>query len=254
MNTAIHKTLWLLLLAAAFVSCAKDDGGIDSEINPVPDPAKELSGELLLVEEKVNGQTWFTFEYDEQNQVVLQHITTDGADLYHLFTYDDHGRLITVERKDQTVFLNESYTYEGTDDKPVGGIWTLHSENSDDEVVPIHYTYGENTVTETALYEDLTQTFTYTFDNKGNQLTANLNGVLQEYADHDDKKNCYTHYPWAWKIHYVNNARSVKIGSMIDQIWEFTYNEADYPETAKVYDRGSDEVIEFHEYFYKQAN
>ena len=253
MNTAIHKTLWLLLIGATFISCAKNDTG-EEDISPVPGSGNELSGELLLIEEKVNGQTLFKFEYDERNRVVLQRITTAGSDIVHSFTYDDRDRLIAVDRKDDVVFLNESYTYEDNEDRPVGGVWTFHSKNGDDNVVPVQYAYAENTVTETVLHQDAVQTFTYTFNSKGNQLTANFDGALQEYNDYDDKKSCYTHYPWAWKIHYVNNARSVKIAGLIDQIWEFTYNEAGYPQTARVYNRGADEVVETHEYFYERAN
>ena len=250
MKTTVHKPLWLLIIAAMFISCAKNDGDI---IDPETSPDEELSGELLLIEEKVNGHTLFDFEYDNRNRVVLQRITTEGSGTVHSFTYDDRDRLIAVERKDDRLFMSESYAYEGDRDKPVGGVWTYYGKDGDDAVLPVQYTYpDDHTVIETVLHEEAVQT--YTFSDKGNQLTANLDGALLEYDDYDDKKSCYTHYPWAWKIHYVNNARSVNIGGMIDQVWEFTYNDAGYPVSAKVYNLGSDEVTETHEYFYKQAN
>ena len=252
MKTTIEKSVWMLIIAAALISCTKNDG---NTVDPETDPDKERSGELLLIEEKVNGQTLFTFEYDDRNHVVVQRITTDGSEVIHSFTYDERGRLIAVDRKDDIIFMNESYAYEGNDDKPIGGIWTNHGKNGDDVALPVQYTYpNDHTVIETVFHEETVQTFTYTFDDKGNQLTANLDGALLEYNQYDDKKSCYSHYPWEWKIHHVNNARSVKIGEMIDQVWEFTYNDAGYPETAKMYNRGSDVVVETHEFRYKQAN
>lgn len=251
MKTTIHKTLWMLMIATAFVSCAKNDG---DTIDPETDPDEELSGELLLIEEKVNGQTLFKFEYDDRNRVVLQRITTDGSDVVHLFTYDDQDRLIAVDRKDDHVFLSESYAYEGADDVPAGGVWTYYEEDGDNHAIPVQYTYTNNTVIETFLHEETVQTFTFTFDAKGNMTTAQIETGFQEYGDYDDKKSCYTHYPWAWKHGYVNNARSIKTGNIIDQVWEFTYNEAGYPVSANVYNHGSDEVVETHEYRYQPAN
>src|SRR5690606_15331461 len=107
MNTAIHKTLWLLLIGATFISCAKTDTG-EEDIRPVSGSGNELSGEVLLIEEKVNGQTLFAYEYDNRNRVVLQHITTAGSDTVHSYTYDDRDRLIAVDRKADAVFLTES--------------------------------------------------------------------------------------------------------------------------------------------------
>lgn len=250
MNTTFSKNLWLLLIAVVFISCAKNDGG--EAINPDTGSDNGLSGELLLVEEKKNGQTLLKFEYDERNRAIVMHITAEpsGEIFTTTFTYDDRDRLIAVDRLDGEAYLHESYTYEGDDDRPAAGAWT----GADDAVVLVQYAYAENTVIETLSHEGGTQTFTYTFDAKGNQATALIGPALQEYGDYDDKKSTYTNYPWAWKVNYVNNPGYVKIGTIIDQIWEYTYNEAGYPVSAKVYNRGSEEVVETHEYRYKKAN
>lgn len=246
MKMTIRKTLWLLLIAGVFTSCSKNDGGEDTG------PDKELSGDLLLIEQKKNGQTLSKFEYDERNRATVHYLMTENSGDLHTvtFTYDSRDRLIALERKADKVYLRESYTYEGDNDRPTAGVWTDDS----DVVIPIQYTYTENMVTETFFIEEATQTSTYTFDTRGNLATALIGQALQEYGDFDDKKSTHTSYPWAWKIHYVNNPRSVKIAGVVDQIWEYTYNDAGYPVSAKVYNRESNEVVETHEYRYKKAN
>ncbi|PPL00892.1 hypothetical protein [Parapedobacter indicus] len=249
MKTTIRKTLWLLLIAGVFTSCSKNDGGEDTG------PDNELSGDLLLIEQTKNGQTISKFEYDERNRATIHHLMDEtSGDLHTVtFTYDDRNRLIAADRMTDEVYLSESYTYED-DDKPVAGVWTFPDSDGSDVVVPVQYTYTENTVAETVFHEGAAQTSTYTFDTKGNLATVLIGAALQEYGDYDDKKSTHTNYPWAWKISYANNPRSVKIAGMVDQIWEYTYNDAGYPVSAKVYNRGSDEVAETHEYRYKKAN
>src|SRR5690606_24746676 len=98
------------------------------------------------------------------------------------------------------------------------------------------------------------QVFTYTFDDRGNLITAKIGAAVQEYGDYDDKHTCYTNYPWAWTVGYANNYRSVKMTGAVDQIWTYTYNDAGYPVEAEVYDRASQALVETHEYRYKAAN
>lgn len=248
MKSVIKKTLGLLVMAVALVSCTKDD---DNAIDI--DTGGGISGALLLIEETVDGQTLHTFEYDALNRMTAFYTNTAGGMHTSTFAYDDSDRLIAVARKNgEEIYLQETYVY-GAGDKPVSGVW-MHP--GDDEETLIQYAYTQNTVTETLLLPDVEepQINSYTFDNNGNLVTAQIGSIIQEFGDFDDKHSCYTNYPWAWKVGYVNNYQSVKLTGSADHVWEYTYNEAGYPVKATVYDRASKELVETRAYRYKNAN
>ncbi|MCT1526879.1 hypothetical protein [Sphingobacterium hotanense] len=264
MKTMINKTIWLLFIAVALASCSKDDD-CEPEDENSPCYAGVGSGDrLLLTEEKTNGKTEMRFEYNDQNQVVVRHVHgIEGSVTTENFTYNGN-KMTNVQRKTDGQFvMNEVYTY-GTSDRPVSAIFTYP-----DFVANVLYEYVNNTVIEKVYTpEGILSTNSYTFDSKGENIVKaeiTAGGLLLstlEYGDYDDKHFRLTEYPWKWKTHSTNNARSQTLtaigveGGEIsrDDIWKYTYNAAGYPIKAEVYDRGTDELLETRVYTYKKAN
>ncbi len=252
LQTTIGKTFLILLAAVALASCTKDD-----DINPDGNE----SGDLLLVEEKVNGQTLLTYEYDERNRAIVWTQYVNGEiHTIHSFTYDDSDRMIAQERKHNgQVFLKESYSYE-SGERPVSGVWTyIGNSGNVSTVSTVQYTYDQNTVTETVDIEDVgTIINSYVFDSKGNSIQHKIGQGVVDYGDFDGKSGVYERHPWSWKTLQINNYQSVKTtaaGMVIsDHIYKYTYNDAGYPIKAEVYDRATNELIETREYTYKKAN
>ncbi|SFS89612.1 hypothetical protein [Sphingobacterium wenxiniae] len=263
MKTIIKKTIWLFFITIVVTSCSKDKEYCDPNDEESPcyaGPSAVSPGDkLLLVEWKVNGKIIETYQYNTQNLLtdVRNPETGGGFDL----TRDNTGKLIRLDHlaAGGNVHLREEYSYGGTGDKPVSGI--LYSPNDNNDPLTIRYTYSQNTVTQTFIDEDDggTVTNTYTFDNKGNLINANLvtTGSIIENGNYDDKNGNLASQPWPWKFSAVNNPQAIKTtspGWVTDQIYKYTYNQAGYPMKAEVYNRGSDVAVQTHEYFYKKAN
>src|SRR5690606_37981921 len=148
MKTIVQKTIVLFLAAVALSSCTKDD-----DINPDGNG----NGDLLLVEEKVNGQTLLTYEYDARNRAIVWTQYVNGEiHTIHSFTYDDSDRMIAQERKhNEQDFLKDSYFYE-SDERPLSGVWTyIGNSGNVSTLSTLQYTYDRNPVTETVDIEDV---------------------------------------------------------------------------------------------------
>lgn len=249
MKTTIRKTCLMLWAGVALASCTKND-----DINP----DDGTSGDLLLVEEKVNGQTLHSFEYNEDNQMTIRRIhSMDGRIDQTQFSYDSKGLMLGASHTSGGEHIyTEQYTYD-SEDRVISGIW-----NYNDGAVSIQYDYSGNTVSEIALNkegEEISHN-SYTFDNSGKnimKITIAVGGIVQstqEYSDYDDKHYRYTAYPWPWKLRSSNNAKSYKLtnalGFTLDHIWQYTYNDAGYPKKAEVYDHESNELVETREFIY----
>lgn len=241
----------MLWAAAALASCTKDN-----DINP----DDGTSGDFLMVEEKVNGQTVHSFEYDGDNQLTIRRIhAMDGSVAQTQFSYDKGLMIGASHSSGGEHIYTEQYTYD-SEDKVISGIW-----NYNDGAVTIQYNYSGNTVSEIAFNEEGEEIShnSYTFDNSGKNITEIVFAVqgliesTQKYGDYDDKYYRYTAYPWPWKLRSSNNAKSYKLtnalGFTLDQIWEYTYNDAGYPVKAEVYDRESKELVETREFSYIPA-
>src|SRR5690606_16513824 len=135
MKEIIKKTLIGLFAVVVLAGCSKDENA---------NPEENRTADLLLVAEKLNGQTSFEMEYDKANRSV--HIQR--------FTYDENDRLVAHDRRTGgKIYLTESYSYQN-DDRPVSGIWTYISDKGDESVSLVQYAYEQNTVTETVLGEN----------------------------------------------------------------------------------------------------
>jgi len=251
MKATIRKTCILLLAAMALTGCKKDD-----DINP----DGSGSGDLLLVEEKVNGQTQLTYEYDERNRaIVWTQYVNGGIHTIHSFTYDNNDRMIGQERRHNgQVFLKESYSYE-SGERPVSGVWTyIGNDGEVSSVSQVQYTYQQNTVTETVYVEDVgTIINSYVFDSKGNSIQHKIGQGTVDFGDFDGKSGGYARHPWSWKTKQISNYQSVKTTSggivLSNHVYKYTYNDVGYPVKAEVYDRATEDLIETHEYAYKKA-
>lgn len=252
MKEIIKKTLIGLFAVVVLAGCNKDENA---------NPEENRTADLLLVAEKLNGQTSFEMEYDKANRLIAWQINNaDGSVHIQRFTYDENDRLVAHDRRTGgKIYLTESYSYQN-DDRPVSGIWTYISDKGDESVSLVQYAYEQNTVTETVLGETASIVNVYQFDEKGNSIVHQIGRGTFEYADYDDKRGIYARHPWSWKIKYTNNYQSVRTsltstGDLIsDQRYEYTYNEAGYPVKAEVYDKQTDELLEMREYSYKKAN
>src|SRR5690606_24728112 len=175
MKATIRKTIVLFLAVFALAGCTKDD-----DINPEGNG----NGDLLLVEEKINGQTLLTYEYDARNRAIVWTQYVNGEiHTTHSFTYDDSDRMIAQERRHNgQVFLKESYSYE-SDERPVSGVWTyIGNSGNVSTVSTVQYTYDQNTVTETVDIEDVgTIINSYVFDSKGNSIQHKIGQGVVDY-------------------------------------------------------------------------
>lgn len=266
MRTHIFYLTVAILLAFSFSSCSKED-----DCNPEDSDSPCYIGnsggnKMLLTEEKVNGQTQLSFEYDGYNRMSVYHISSkDGSGVHTArFTYNDKGLLtaVTHSQAGQHQYLEE-YSY-GSGDKPISGLWTFP-----DNIVSLQYNYEKNTVTEKSFNTNGEQLGhnTYYFDNKGENIVKivisgeGLVLTTHEYGDYDDKYYRFTNYPWNWKSRSGNNPKSYKLtaqgaaggGAVLDQIWKYTYNAAGYPVKAEIYNSGSDVIAETRTYNYIPA-
>ncbi|TDQ82838.1 hypothetical protein [Sphingobacterium yanglingense] len=266
MKTMINKTIWLLFIAVALVSCSKDDD-CDPEDENSPCYAGVGSGDrLLLTEEKTNGKTEMRFEYNAKNQVVVRHIYgIDGTVVTENFTYNGN-KMIKIERKSggQST-MTEEYTY-GSGDKPTSGVL---KNGKNETIATMTYNYSGRNVTETSFDTEGNQVniSTYTSDEKGNPIKWETVGAYNSFTmthilgDYDDKPYRYTSYPWAWKLSSVNNARSYSLttsgvggGTTTNDNWVFSYNTAGYPVKAEVYDKNTKVLKETRVFTYKKAS
>lgn len=251
-----------MCIAFAVTSCSKEDNHCDPNDEESPCYAGPSGGvtddQLLLIEFKVNGKTYLTYQYNAQNLLTAVRFSEAGGG-YDL-TRDNSGRLTTLDLINaEGLVIREDYTYDGTGDKPVSG--KMHHPNSDDWWITIQYSYSQNTTTETFINKEGEKlaTSTYTFNAKGNILIQDITDYATgqrnviEQSDYDDKNGNFASFVSPWKISAVNNAQAIK-SSLTDQIYKYTYNDAGYPAKAEVYNRGSDVVVQIHEYVYKKAN
>jgi len=248
MKSILKKTTVLLFLVMTLMSCSKNGDNLI-------DTGKGLSGSLLLVEEKINGQAAHKFEYDDRNRVSVRHVYGVDGNIYtENFTYDNSDRVTGVVHSGGLI---ETYFYDDGD-KPTSGVWTDNTTTK-----AVQFAYSQNKVTETHVWDDQSMVYIYTSDNKGNLAIVRTNSggegeSITEFGAYDDKPSCYTNYPWSWKGRYINNYGSVKISGtgmvLADHMLEYTYNDAGYPVKAEVYDRESKELLETREYSYKNAN
>lgn len=264
----MKKGIFILLASVGLAagSCSKDSKDCDPHDQESACYAG-LPGEhkFLLIEEKRNGKTELAFEYDDLNRVVAYSIYPREAGEIESkqLTYNPDNQLMTVEHSSGGQYLyREEYTY-GPAGTPTSAVWKY-----DDATVSIQYGYTSNTVTETAINEDgeIIGLNTYSFDNKGNPsktvlTTGSITLSTQEFGDYDSRPYRYTNYPWSWKLKSLNNARAYKLTAtppgaspiIIDEKWEFNYNDAGYPVEAKVYDRISNDLVETRTFTYKSA-
>lgn len=255
MKTTIRKTFLMLLPVLALTGCTKDED---------TNPGRDLSDELLLIEEK-QADFVYKYEYDERNRMVLwDMVVGDGGATVH-FAYDENDRLIGLDRRNGqgTITSKETYSY-GNGGRPVSGTFTAIS-NGEEYTLQIQLTYTQNTVTETHIAPDGTigNIITYTYDSNGNLVSEQNESAneslnyLFEFGSYDDKPYSHAKWPFAWKEKWVNNYqsyRSITVNGIQNHIYEYTYNDADYPVKAEIYDRQTEELITTREYTYKKAN
>lgn len=274
MKTMILQAVWLLFVATAFTSCAKDDDcDPTDEEGPCyvgPSGGADL---LLLIEQKINGKTVARYEYDDQNRMTRNYpYGADGANNTTIaYTYNADGLLAITNFTNQAGenFIREAYSY-GDGDTPVSMVQTQPSR-SDDTPIDWQFTYSNNRlVSETAIPRDddaLIITMTYTHDSKGNLVSWEQTAegewlTTLEFGDFDNQPFIAKHgNPYFWKAgnSNANNPRAEKTTSQAtsankDLVITYTYNRAGYPTKADVYNRGSDVVVETREYSYKKAN
>ena len=255
--------LWAISFVLILGSCSKDSGNCDPNDETSPCYAGVPAGaQLLLVETRKNGITELKFDYDAQNRIIKRYIYAEEGGLHtEHHTYKDK-KLITVRRMaGEDLVMGEEYFY-GTGDKPISAVLTNNKNEID---VNVTYSYSGSDVTETSYDTEgnLLGTNTYTFDEKGNPLmrkTGSLGHSLVEIlGDYDNNPYAFTNHPWAWKTGSTNNPRSYSRtlegmdvpGANVDQVWEYTYNDAGYPIKAEVFDRESDALVETHTFIYK---
>ncbi|MBV2227634.1 hypothetical protein [Sphingobacterium mizutaii] len=267
MKTTINKIVWLCFIAIVSVSCSKNDD-CDPKDEDSPCYAGPTAGsDLLLIEERTNGKTEMRFEYNDRNQVVVRHVHgVEGNVTHENFTYNG-DKLIKVERRSNgELVMSEEFTY-GAGNRPTKGIY---KDNKGRVLANITYAYSVNKVTERSFNREGQQVGinTYTFDTIGKNIIKQVTGIQDislvtiEYGDYDNKPCRYTNYPWAWKVGSANNARSQSLFSQVgggavasrNDRWEYTYNAAGYPLTAKVLDKASGKLVETRTFTYKKAN
>lgn len=257
------KIVWFLFMATALTSCSKDDETCDTHDEDSPCYIGSGADGLLLIEEKTNDKTELQFDYNDQNQVILKRVhDIDGNITSEYFTYND-DKLTKLERKSNAeLVMTEEYFY-GTEGKPMTAVL---KDGKGKVSVNIIYSYSGKNVTETSFDTDGNQIGinTYTFDDKGNQLTRQItvvgNTMTETLGDYDDKPNRYTNYPWIWKVGSVNNERSYSQSVQLPSgavstrnlRWEYVYNQVGYPTTAEVYDKDSNTLLETRTYTYKK--
>ena len=278
MKTIIQKTLWLLLIAAAASSCAKEKDPCNPNDRESPcysghPDTGPSSGNLLLTEQKLNGVTIAKYEYNDQNQLITEHLfDEEGADAGSIsYTYNASGLLSVANHSIPGLgnFRRETYTY-ADGNKPVSMIQT----SPDDPNIPamnFQYTYeNDRLVSETGIStgEDKTViTMNYTYDSNGNlimweQFANNTLHTTLEYGDYDNQKAISMYgNPYFWKAlnSNVNNPRAEKVTSQTttvnrDLTVTFSYNGSGYPVKAEAYDRASKALVETRECVYKSAN
>lgn len=266
MKKTLNKIAWLCCAVIALTSCSKDDDCDANDERSACYVGLADREQLLLTEERVNGRTELTFEYDERNRLSVYQIhSKDGSGVHTArFSYNSKDLMTGVVHSNSNgTQYREDYVY-GSGDRPISGTWTFP-----DYISTIQYSYNKNTTTETVFSSkgELLAVNTYEFDEKGENIqTIVIAGAevwqsTQKYGDYDDKHYRFTNYPWRWKTNSMNNAESHTLISngpggtavVLDQIWKYTYNQAGYPIKADLYNRGNDEIVEIREYSYIKA-
>src|SRR5690606_6595646 len=91
MKEIIKKTLIGLFAVVVLAGCSKDENA---------NPEENRTADLLLVAEKLNGQTSFEMEYDKANRLIAWQINNaDGSVHIQRFTYDENDRLVAHDRR-----------------------------------------------------------------------------------------------------------------------------------------------------------
>ncbi len=262
MKMTPQKMMWLLFVAFAFTSCAKDDD------NGGPDTGG--GGQLLVTETKADGKTRARSDYDSQNRLKTIYLYNEEGDQIATitYTYDSRGRLsvVTNQPLEGSVAEVEEYTY-GDGDKPVSMVQTV-SGGADPIAYDWQFDYSSNKLVETVtprspIHPPFKNTYTYSDGGDLLSMEVTLNEVWAstvEYGDYDDKNTPdRLGNPYAWKFPNRHNYRTYKItnsdpGANVDRLLKYTYNDAGYPIKVETYNQGSDAVVETLEYIYKNAN
>ena len=263
MKKIMIKIGWICWLAVLVMGCSKGEDNCDPEDRSGPcynGPGG--AGELLLLEERVNGVKELAFEYDQQNRVIVRHVFAkgDGGHFTNTFTYNAKGLMTGMSfYKEGEHVYSEEYVY-GSGDRPVSGQLKF-----DDEVMEIRYSYSGNTVVEDTFNptREVMEQNKYEFDAAGNptRITFGIGTMwvtVQELGDYDDKTYRFTSYPWQWKLNSVNNARDYKMFSngetLMYQDWKYTYNKQGYPIKIEIYNKADSKLFETREYEYINAH
>jgi len=266
---ASMQMLGLLFMVAIFASCAKNENDCDpDDIESACYTGPAGAGKLLLAEAKTNGKTSAVYEYDSQNRPTVIHTyNAEGTrELTTTYTYTnaDFPAVVTGKNKNGAVAVEE-YTF-GNDGRPVTMVQTVSDESG---VLTQNYqfSYSDSKLIETIVAvtdNPTTYVNTYTYDDNGNLLSIvyQVDGqwwATVEQSNYDDKIGVGTNgNPLAWKFPGVNNHQAVKsssalVGSVTNDIWKYTYNDAGYPLTAEIYSAVNGILIATHAYSYIPA-
>jgi|SRR5690606_20585193 len=260
MKVMARKTCIMLLAASTLVSCTKNE-----DVNP---HGGSRGGLLLLTEGKKDGVVAGRYEYNNDNLMTAFHTFAPDGTLEStiIYTYDEHGRVLLVTSKlgDGTVVGTTEHTYVGTDKMPTSA--TTVTYHGDAFVSNMTYSYVGDQLIETITWPAPTPptVTTYTYNDKGDisSVEASIGGIwagTTEYGDYDDKNSpSRLGNPYEWKLPSRHNWRSIKTiqssGVTEGQVFKYTYNDADYPVKAEIYDHATGELLETHEYAYKKAH
>ena len=264
----LNHIFWIFLFAVAISACSKDSEPCDPNDEESPCYAGVSgSGKLLLAEEKNNGIVVRKYEYDNQNRMTVAYsYDTDGLYLTTTYSYSggDFPKTVTLKSNSGKTAVQE-YTF-GKEGRPVSMVESSPG-NRDDIPIDHTYSYSKNTIVQTSIAREKDPGIyvdTYTYDDKGNLLSIvyTLDGqwsMTVEQGNYDDKIAAgYYGNPMAWLFPGKNNFGTLKVtdkvlGVTADQVWKYTYNNAGYPITAKLYNNGSDAVVESSMFTYKPA-
>ncbi len=266
----LNHIFWIFLFAVAFSACSKDSEPCDPDDEESPCYGG-VSGQakLLLTEIKRNGLAYYKYEYDNKNKMTVAYFYDEKGSLFltQMYTYSGGDFPVKTTNKSLTASGNFVWDYRlGSDGRPTSMLQTFPD---DPDSTPVDYTfsYSKNTMVETGIprtKDPHVMVNTYTYNDNGNLLSIVFTQdgdwlTTIEQGNFDDKiASSYYGNPIAWKFPGKNNHGTEKITSKNaamsqDHIWKYTYNNAGYPITAKVFDKGSDVLVVSYTYSYKPA-